>query len=131
MREQIIEYLKRQNLGGLGLSTDLPFSDSGVSLYLQKPKTVYVDIAQTELEPILQTLGSHTISNEVQTASCFFTVDAKLQLPQYADIVNAIKGAKDAVDIGGVSNRDATTSTSYETDLLVTQIDIILTKLAK
>lgn len=131
MREQIIEYLKRQNLGGLALTTDLPFSDSGTSLYLQNFKTVYVDITQTELEPIIQTLGAHTISNEVLTTSCFFTVDAKLQLPQYSEIVNTIKLAKDAVDIGGVSARDATSSTSYETDLLVTQIDITLTKLAK
>jgi hypothetical protein len=129
MREQAIDYLKRQNLGGLALTTDLPFTE-GVALYLQRPKTVYVDITQSELDPIIQTLGAVTISNEVLTTSIFFTSDAKQPVPAYNAIVETLRSVKDAVDLAGVTERDATVSTSYEEDLLVTQVDITLTRLA-
>lgn len=130
MRDQIIEYLKGENLQGLALTDDLPFVDGGVELYLQRPKTIYLDATQNTFEPIIQTLGGHSISNEVLTTSIFFTVDAKKVLPSYKKIVQTIKNAKDRVKLDGVNLRDASVSTDYNNSILVTQVDIILTRLA-
>ena len=131
MRDQVIEYLKRQNLGGLALSTDLPFQDSGMPLYQQNPKTIYVDTAETAVDPIIQTLGARTISNEIPTISVFFTVDAKTVLPSYDQTVQTVRSTRNAIAIPGIARREDTVETEYETDLLITQINIILTRLAK
>lgn len=130
MRDQIIEYLKGENLQGLALTDDLPFVDGGVELYLQRPKTIYLDATQNTFEAIFQTLGGESISNEVLTTSIFFTVDAKKVLPSYQKIVQTIKNAKDKVKLDGVNLRDASVSTDYNNSALVTQVDIILTRLA-
>lgn len=129
MRSQVIEYLKRQNLGGLALSSDLPFTDSGVSLYLQNARTVYVDAEQATTDPVFQTLGAHQISNEVISTSVYFTVDSKTQFPNYDDVVKTIKSTKDNIALEGVTQRDTAVSTEYEQDLLVTTVDITLTRL--
>lgn len=130
MRNQVIEYLKKQDLKRLALSDELPFQQSDEPLYIKKPKAIYVDNVQTEIEPIIQTLGAVNISNEVNTVSVFFSVDAKRLIAGYNELVDTIMNAKHRVNIQGVSRREATVQSEYSGDLLVTQIDIALTKLA-
>lgn len=130
MREQLLEYLKGSNLRGLSLSTDLPFVDGGTPLFAQRPKTLYVDIEQTETDPVLQTLSGVNISNEVTTLSVFFTVDAKRLIPGYNDLVDIIKQGKNKIESAGISRREATVATEFNNSTLLTQVDLTLTRIA-
>jgi hypothetical protein len=130
MRNDIISYLKQQNLRGLALSDDLPFLDGNVELFLQRPRVIYVGATQRSFEPLFQTLSGHGIDNETQTTSVFFTVDAKRLIPGYDDIVNIIRDARNNVNVENSVRQEASVVTDFNNDLLVTQIDIIITKLA-
>lgn len=130
MRTEVLDYLKTQNLGSLGVTNDLPFDDSGVPLYTKNVKRVYVDAEQVATDPIIQTLGGVNIYNEGTSVAIYFAVDAKTLITNYNTVVNTIKTVKDNVSIDGVHSRLADVATEYVNDLLITQITITLTKIA-
>lgn len=129
MRTEVIDYLKTQNLGGLAISNDLPFDDSGVPLYTKNVKRIYVDRVQYSSEPVIQTLSGHTINNEQTSVTIFFVLDAKTLLASYESVISIITRVKDITTVQGVHTRNATVETEYLNDLLVTQITITFTRI--
>lgn len=129
MRTQVIDYVKSLNFTGVSTSTDLPFDDSGVPLYIKNTKRIYVGKEQITSEPLIQTLGATTINNEATSVTVYFTVDAKQLIANYDTIVAGIKAAKDITTFTGVQSRVAEVSTEYQDDLLITSIDITLTRI--
>lgn len=129
MRAETIAYLQSQNLGGMTLSQDLPFDDSGVPLYLKNVRTVYVDQKQIANAPIVQTLGGVNINNEETSVIVYFALDAKNLITTYGTVVETIKAVKDSISLDGVHTRVAAVDTEYENDLLITQITITLTRI--
>lgn len=129
MRDDIINYVKSLNLNSVTVTTDLPFDDSGVALYLKNVKKIYIDREQITSEPIVQTLDAVTINNTTTSVSLYFTIDAKQVLSNYTDIVNGLKAAKDVTSFAGVNNRTAEVATEYLNDLLVTTVTITLTRI--
>ena len=130
MRTEVLNYLQTQNLGGLGLSKDLPFDDSGVPLYTKNAKRIYVDREQKTSEPVVQTLGGVNINNEATSVTISFATDAKTPLSTYDTVVSTIKQGKDITTVDGVHTRNATVETEYLNDLLITQITITLTRIS-
>jgi len=130
MRTEVLDYLKTQNIGGLAISTDLPFDDSGVPLYTKNVKRIYVDREQRTSDPIIQTLGGVNINNEETSVTIFFALDAKTLLSTYDTVVSNIKGVKDITTVAGVHTRNASVETEYLNDLLITQITITFTRIS-
>lgn len=129
MRQEIIDYCQSLALGGFAVSTELPFSDSGVALYLKNVKSIYVDVPQYETQAIIRTLDSISISDLVTTVRLYFSADAKSLPANYDDLVSDLRSAKDITTITGYNRREVDVETDYTQDALVTQFTFRFTKL--
>jgi len=130
MRDEIRTYIGTLNLGGFLLSQEVPWSENGNPLYLKNPKRIYVDVDQIDTEPFIQTLGAVTISNQVNVVRLIFSTDAKQVPSNYGDIVESLRKGKDISTIKGVNRRECSVSTSFENDMLVTELEYRFTKLS-
>lgn len=129
MRTEILEYCQGLNLGTVTVSTELPWTDNTVPLYLKNLKKVYIDVDNVEVEPFIQALNGLNIANEITSVRLYFACDAKVLLPNYDDIITTLKAVKDITTITGVQRRECVISTSTETDMLVTELEYRFTKL--
>lgn len=129
MRQEVLDYIKTLDIGNLAISTDLPFDDSGVPLYLKNVKRVYVDSPSTENETFAQTLGGHSYGNETTSIQIYFAVDAKNILVNYDDIVSTLKTVAAITTINGINRREVDVATEYVNDILVTTLDVRLTRI--
>lgn len=129
MRTEILEYLQTLNLGAVTVSTELPWVENDVPLYLKNLKRVYVGTDVVTAEPFLQALNGFNLSNEVTSVSVYFACDAKVLLPNYSEILDDLKAGRNIVTIPGVQRREVDVSTSVESDVLVTEVEYRFTKL--
>ena len=129
MRQEIIDYLSTLNLGSFTLSQEMPWISSDQPLYLKNLKKIYVDRTQQATEILIPTLTGHDVSANTTTVRLFFATDAKQVSPDYDDVITDLKTAKDADTITGVNRRDVDVITSFEGDVLVTQLEYRFTKI--
>lgn len=128
MRQEILDYVQTLNLGSYLVSSEIPWTDNEVPLYLKNLKKVYVDAEQASNEPFITALDGLNLNNEVTTVSIYFANDAK-QLPaNYSDVITELKTAKDITTVTGVQRRECAVSTAVEADMLVTTLEIRFTK---
>lgn len=127
MRQELIDYIGTQNLGGFILSQEIPFSSSGVPLYVKNAKRIYVDRTEYSNEPLITTLDGTQVDSEIASVRVYFASDAKQLPPNYDTVVTALRAAKDISTITGVSRRECQISTSFEEDLLVTELEFRFT----
>lgn len=78
MRNDVLTRLNQLDLGSFSLSSDLPYTTSGESLYLKNARRIYVDRPQVSVEPLIETLDHLTILTETQTLDVWFSTDAKV-----------------------------------------------------
>jgi hypothetical protein len=130
MRTEILTYLRGLALGTFNVSDELPRDEGGVSLQQKNPKTIYVDVEQFEDAPLIQTLDGLGLHAHTTTVSVEFVVDAKNPPANYSSLVNSIMGAKDLNSSTEFFNsREAEVTTSTETDMLTTTVDLNYVKL--
>jgi hypothetical protein len=127
MRQELIDYIGTQNLGGFILSNELPYSSSGVPLYVKNAKRIYVDRTEYSNEPLIVTLDGTQVDSEIASVRVYFASDAKQLPPNYDTVVTALRAAKDTSTITGVSRRECIISTTFEEDLLVTELEFRFT----
>lgn len=129
MRQEVLDYINSLALGGYLLTEELPWSSDGTPLYLNNLKKIYVDNTEYLSEPIVQALNGLNISNETQITRIYFANDAK-QLPaNYEDLIVDLKATKDITTVEGVQRREVDVLTSFESDVLVTEIAVRFIKL--
>jgi hypothetical protein len=129
MRTDVIDYLQTQNFGTFIVSTELPFSESGVPLYIKNLKKVYVGVDQYIVEPIISTLSGVNITRDTVAVTVYLANDAKSLTPNYDEVVGLIRAAKDILPTAGFNSREVDVQTSFEADKLVTQIELRFIKL--
>ncbi len=129
MRQDILDFIGNLNLGTFILSQELPYSSSGTPLYVKNPKRIYVDRTQYTTEPIIQTLNGVNISNEIASVRVYFSTDAKQIPPSYDDAILDLKSAVNEIDTSGYQRRECLISTTFEEDLMVTELEYRFTKL--
>ncbi len=129
MRDEILSYVQGLNLGAVTVSSELPWTDNAVPLYLKNLKKVYIAIDNIEIEPFIQALNGLNISNEITSVTLYFACDAKVLLPNYSDIVSELRSAKDISTIAAVNRRECLVNTSIEKDVLITELEYRFTKL--
>lgn len=127
MRQELVDYIGTQNLGGFILSQELPYSSSGVPLYVKNPKRIYVDRTEYSNEPLITTLNGVQVDSEIASVRVYFASDAKQLPPNYDQVITALRAGKDTTTITGVSRRDCVISTTFEEDLLVTELEFRFT----
>lgn len=129
MRQEVLDYVQTLNLGTVTVSTELPWTDNDVPLYLKNLKKVYVDVETIAIEPIVTALDGLNISAETTSVRIYFANDAKVLLPNYTDIVNDLRLAKDITTVTGVQRRECAVSTAIDNDVLITELEVTFTKL--
>lgn len=123
MRQQLVDYIGTQNLGGFILSQELPFSSSNTPLYVKNAKRIYVDRTQFSNEPLIVTLDGVQVDTEIASVRVYFASDAKQIPPNYDSVVTQLRAAKDISTITGVTRRECVISSSFEEDLLITELE--------
>jgi hypothetical protein len=130
MRSSILALLPTVRLGGFSVSQELPFSATGVSLFIKNPKTIYVDRETTETVPLFATLDSRDINTTTTSVVIYFTTDAKNSPLQLETLITGLKGLKNRIDFPGANQRTVNVRTNYEGDLLVNEVEYRFTRVA-
>ena len=128
MRELILDLIEGSLQTGFSTSGRLPFDQNDTPLYLQNFKRVYVDLPQTEQEPLFQTLDGKGVVNETLTITAYLATDAKTIPSTYDAQVTALKGVRINNNINGYNQRLANVSTEYINDALVTTVEYVFVK---
>jgi len=128
MRELILDLIESSLQTGFSTSGRLPFDQNDIPLYLQNFKRVYVDLPQTEQEPLFQTLDGKGVVNETLTVTAYLATDAKTIPSTYDAQVTALKGVRINNNINGYNQRLANVSTEYINDALVTTVEYVFVK---
>lgn len=129
MRTELIGYFKGLKLRNFKISDELPFSNSDRAMYIKNAKSIYTDLEQKTQEVLIAVLGNHGVSQEVHSVSVFFTTDAKNLPSDYQTVVDSLKAGKDVTTTEIYFRREVDSTTSFEGDLMVTQLDFRFTKL--
>lgn len=129
MRTDIITYIQGLNLGSYTVSTEVPWLENGVPLYRKNLKKVYVDVDQIEMEPVVTALNGLMVQGEVTIVRVYFASDAKVLPPNYEDVVSQIKQVRDVLPLSGYYRRQVDVSTSFENDVIVTELEFRFTKI--
>jgi hypothetical protein len=129
MRTEILDYLQSQNLGLFTVTREQPWSENDVPLYLKNLKKVYVSQDSVEIVPLFATLDGLDIPSEVTTVTVYLACDAKQTPPNLDQVIAAVKTAKNITTITGVNRRECSVVSSYNNDLLVTELEFKFTKL--
>ncbi len=129
MRQSVIDYLQGLNLGSFTIANEVPWTETGTELYLKNLRKIYVDVDAFTTEPVITTFTGLNLNNETTVVRVYFANDAK-QLPSnYDDVVAQVKAAKDVEPTAGYTRREADVSTTYNSDRLVTEIELRYIKL--
>ncbi len=128
MRELILDLIESSLQTGFSTSGRLPFDQNDIPLYLQNFKRIYVDLPQSEQEPLFQTLDGKGVVNETLTVAAYLSTDAKTIPSTYDAQVTALKGVRINNNINGYNQRLATVSTEYINDALVTTVEYVFVK---
>lgn len=129
MRDQVYNYIKSLPLGDISLSAELPWDESGNSLYLKNMKRIYVDVAQYTTEPLILTLNKLAIDNEIITVRVFLSVDAKKLSANYEKLIKKLRDGKAIPTTDNIVFRESNIATEFNNDMLVTTIEYRFTKL--
>lgn len=129
MRTEILDYLQSQNLGLFTVTREQPWSENDIPLYLKNLKKVYVSQDSVEIVPLFATLDGLDIPSEVTTVTVYLACDAKQTPPNLDQVITAVKTAKNITTITGVNRRECSVVSSYNNDLLVTELEFKFTKL--
>jgi hypothetical protein len=129
MRQEFIDYFKGLKLKNFKVSDELPFSNSDRTVYIKNPKAIYTGLEQKTQEQLIPVLGNHGVFQEVHSVSVFFTTDAKTLPSDYQTVVDSLKSGKDITTTEMYFKREVDSTTSFEGDLMVTQLDFRFSKL--
>ena len=129
MRTEVLTYIRGLALGTFNVSDEVPRNESAEPLYMKNPKTIYVDVAQFEDNPLINTFDNFSIHAKTTSLTVYFSVDAKNVPNNYDSLVSSMLDARDLNTTEGFNDRSAEVSTSIEADMLVTQVRLRYTKL--
>jgi hypothetical protein len=129
MRTEILNFLQSQNLGVFTTTNELPWVENGVPLYIKNLKKVYVSQDQVNVEPLVTTLDALIVSSEETSVTVYLACDAKQTPPNLDQVIQIIRQAKDVTTIDGVNRRDVVVNSTFEADVLVTELEFRFTKI--
>lgn len=128
MRDEILDYINGLSLGTYSVSSNLPYTDAGQTLYMKNPKTIYVDQPTFTEDPIYTTMDGQDVVNQVASVSIFYSTDAKALPANFDTLTTAIKNAKNITTVQA-RRREADVNETYEGDMLVSEIVVRFIKI--
>ena len=128
MRDIILDLIESSLQTGFSTSGRLPFDQNDTPLYLQNFKRIYVDLPQTEQDPLFSTLDGGGAVNETITVTAYVATDAKTLPSTYDSQLTALRAVRIDNSITGYNQRLNSVSTEYIDDSLVTTVDYVFVK---
>jgi hypothetical protein len=118
------------NLAGtnVSVSSELPFTSSGETLYAKNMKVLYVDEEQIEQDTLHPVLDRNNIEINLSTVNAFLQVDAKNQLSDIQTIISNVLSAKNVITNTITSESDYTTV--FSLDSIVYEFEFRFEKIA-
>jgi len=98
------------------VSSELPFSVAGDSLFLKNKKTVYVDDVRESKIQLYRTLDQGDVYQNEYVFNAFLTVDAKNQPSDIDNVITAILNAKSVVT--GTQLNESSVESEIEDDYI-------------
>jgi hypothetical protein len=131
MRTAILNYMLDHKLllKPLTVTEHLPWSDNGAPLYHHNKKHLYVDLDQVTQNPVIDTLNSSGIIDEITIVRVYFVTDAKQPISNFESLINIIKDARLTSDISGVIQRTCQVSNTYDNDAVTSTFEFSFRKL--
>lgn len=129
MRQEVIDYVQGLNLGTYIVSTELPWTDNTIPLYVKNLKKIYIGVDEFQVNPIITTLSGLNITEDVNIVRIYFANDAKQVPPNYEDVVSQLRTAKNINTTAGFNRREVDVTTSFDSDKLVTELELRFIKI--
>lgn len=98
------------------VSSELPFSVAGDSLFLKNKKTIYVDDVRESKIQLYRTLDQGDVYQNEYVFNAFLTVDAKNQPSDIDNVITAILNAKSVVT--GTQLNESSVESEIEDDYI-------------
>lgn len=129
MRRELLDYVKKLNLGGFRVDENLPRTESGEPLFIKNPRRIYVDNPTVDDSPIIRGLNGLYIYSSTTRINLVFTTDSKVLSANYDNLISQLYKAKNMLPEVGFNDREVSLSSSYDNDLLITEIEFAYTKI--
>lgn len=130
MRQEVLDYINSLALGSYLLTEETPWSDNDVPLYIKNLKKIYVDNPEFISEPLITTLGPLQINEESTIIRIYLANDAKTIPSNYSNLITDLKAVKDIDTIDGITKREVNVNVRYETDVMITELEVRFIKLS-
>lgn len=126
MRDQLLDAI--QTTRDFRVARELPWTSSGLPLYLKNLKTVYVSQPTVDVEPLVPILAGNGPQAETVSLTVFLATDAK-RLPKTVD--EQLKNIERLGQLGieGVFRRTTETNTTYQTDVIINSYTFTYTRI--
>jgi hypothetical protein len=129
MRSEILTYLQGADLGTIKVSSEFPYSNSGLELYYKNPKYVYVGEENKEIKTIVATMDGLNIDEQVDSLFVYLATDAKSIPSDYDKALEAIRNARYLPISLDYINTQSIVKTQYNNDLMLTEVEFVFSKI--
>jgi len=121
MRQAIIDGISALSLGTFAVSSELPWTAGGETLYEKNFKVFYVSEPQSVESNLLNTLDAAVLATKESTITVYVVVDAKQTPTNYDSLVSGVRNVKNTTSITGVVSRECDISTTFQADSMLTE----------
>jgi len=123
MRTQLLVYLTNNLTGTIKTSQELPFSQSGQSLYLKNMRRVYVDEPYTEQGSLFNTLDELDINQTVTRIRAYLATDAKNRNADLDQAMTTMSNALKQADITNSFRKEFDYTTTIDEDRVIYEFE--------
>jgi hypothetical protein len=98
IRDSLITQLTTNLTGSnVSVSSELPFTSGGETLYEKNMKTLYVDEEEISQDTLYEVLDRNNIAINTSSVTAYLQVDAKNQLSDINSIISNVLSAKSVI----------------------------------
>lgn len=97
MRDEILDYIKSLKIAGYTISDELPFSNSGDTMFKKNAKKIYVDQPAYSNEVFIPLLDGTNVMADLETIQVFFSNDSKNTPKEFTLLVYGLNAAAESV----------------------------------
>jgi hypothetical protein len=122
MRTQLLAYLTANLTGSIKPSQELPFEQSGNSLYLKNLRRVYLNEPSTEQDQLIGTFDDD-INQQITTVQAFLAVDAKNRNSDLDSALTTMSQALKQADITDSFRKEFDYTTTLDDDKIIYEFE--------
>lgn len=123
MRTELLTYLTANLTGTIKPSQELPFEESGNSLYIKNMRRVYLDEPITEQSELIGTLDESDVNQTITTVRGYLTVDAKNRNSDLDAALTTLASARNVTTITNSFRKEFDYTTTIDADRIIYEFE--------